>query len=241
MAYDFNAAGSTRAVNHGSGASIDNLAVGGVLTVWAWIKRAANGANQHIITKDSSFPSGWGFVVDNAVGEGQLAFSVWRATTHTQYASVAGAVPLDTDMFVAATFDDALAPEMDLYTGTLTAAPTEVTYASTQDGVGAPATDAAADLRVGNLHRVITLPFLGRGARGGVIARRLTLTDLTALWRVRSEIEDCNVADTRLLFDYARGVTYDFSGNENHGTLLGAPPVVKQPWGPSTIIGMGVM
>jgi hypothetical protein len=228
MALDFDSAASNRKVNHGSGATTDNIAGAAAgITVWAWIYRTSDGGNQFIITKDNSTTTGWNFMVDNASAtEGRLRFIVWR-TTRTDFYSVGGIVPPNTWTFVAATYDTALGTPMDLYSGALATVPTEVSgYTFTQNGSGSHGTDAASDLRVGNAQRTDNTPFRGRIARGGAIARRLTLAEIQDLWsrsRWLGTPMRANVANTFLLFDYINtsNVT-DLSGNGNNGTVTSA-------------------
>jgi hypothetical protein len=224
MALDFDAAGSTRMVDHGSNANIDNLpqTVGG-MTVWAWAYRTADGANQVITTKDTG-STGFLLFADNGAGEGQLRLIVWRAT-RSDFASAAAVIPLNTWVFIAATYDQTLGTPMDLYSGSLGAAPTETGYGTTQNGSGAFASDAAVNLRVGG--NGVASPFRGRIARGGVIARRLTLAQIQQLWSDSRKLAgfnvSSNVANTVILFDYkdTSNVT-DLSGSGNNGAVTAA-------------------
>jgi hypothetical protein len=54
VSLDFTTSGSR--INAGSATALDNLGtIGTAFTVWAWVYRTADGANQHIITKDGTF------------------------------------------------------------------------------------------------------------------------------------------------------------------------------------------
>jgi hypothetical protein len=222
MALDMTTSGSF--VDHGSAATVDDVLAAGVATLWAWVYRTANGANQRIIAKTSLTTNGWNFLCDNGAGEGALRLRVVRATTATDFVSNAGAIALTTWTFVCATFDDSATPKVKLYTGLLGTIPTETTYTTSTAGTGTVAVDAAASLYVGNAPINTTLPFKGRIARGGLIARTLTLApQIQELWsasRWRGTPLRANVADTRLLFDYPSTTSItDLSGNGNNGTL----------------------
>ncbi len=163
MSLDFTTSGSR--VNHGSGASIDDLPNGAV-TWWGWLYRTANGSNQHIMTKDASFPGGWAILCDNDFGEGAIRLIVFRTNSTgsnwTDYISSAGRLPLNTWVFIAITYDDSASPEVVIYYGGLsTTVVAESSYNLAQNGTGAYLSDAASDLWVGNLARASTLPFKG--------------------------------------------------------------------------------
>lgn len=228
MALVFGATGDR--VDHGSGAGLDDLGAG-AFTVWAWVYRTADGGNQHIVAKDGAFPSGWGFIADEYTtgNPGQIRFVVFRVdgtgTNWTDFASGTGAtdkIALNEWTFVAATYDTAAATRASLYRGTLTAPAAETTYAIAQNGAaGAALADAAYNLYVGNLQRATGFPFKGRIARGGIVARRLTLAEVQRLQY--ATLAQAAAEPHRLLFDYADAASQgDYSGNGNAGTVTGA-------------------
>lgn len=218
-------------VDHGSGADLDDLGAGS-FSVWAWVYRTANGGNQHIITKDGSFPSGWALVADNGVGEGEARFIVWRSTA-TDFISASGEIPLNTWTFVCAAYtkDPASGNEVAIYIGGINTPASEPSYTTAQDGVGAINADAAYNLYVGNLQRATTLPFLGRVALPGVAKRRLTLKEAREI-QYRTLARDA-VPDTLLLPDYqGLGEQEDLSGNGHHGSttnvsIAEGPPLYR--------------
>jgi hypothetical protein len=217
---------TTDKVDCGSAASLDDIP-SAAFTVYAWVYRTANGANQHIFSKDNSFPSGWSLTANNVSGtDGELRFVVFRNTsTATDWAdaiSVSGTIPLNTWTFVAGRYDPATTPQMKLYAGGLTTPVAEVaSYFRQQDGTGSFLSDAAANLYVGNLQRSTTLPFLGRIQRGGLIPGALALGDLQIL-QYGTLVQAAAFAP-KLLFDFqATGTQLDFSGNGNTGTITGA-------------------
>lgn len=213
MALNFNA--TSGYVNHGSGASLDDLP-GTAISCVAWIYRTADGANQQIITKDNSFPSGFGFLVDPELGtEGTLRCNFYRATTTAD--SISGSsdvVPLNTWTFVAATYAPGTAPK--LFIGSLTSQVAEVSaYGRQIAGAGAYLSDAAASLYVGNLQRTTSVDFNGRIARAGVWNRELSLGELQALQHSWVKTAGCV-----LLTDYhGTGTQPDLSGSGNNGTV----------------------
>jgi len=220
MARVFNVSG--RLIDHGSAASLDDLPVSGILAVWAWIWRLADGTNQHIITKRNA--QGWVLSVVTATGEGALRLVVERNTTDTNYISNTGIVALNTWTFVGAYFNDAATPKIKLFWGTPSTDVAEVgSYTTSDAGSGSVKADAASNLYVGNIQVATTLPFLGMIQRGGVIQPASTpdATYFEAL-RVATATSVLNVAGTKLLFDYQDGDLSDRSGNGNNGTATGA-------------------
>jgi hypothetical protein len=235
MALDFNASG--RYVSHGSPAALDDIpSTYGALSVWAWVRRTANGANQHIITKDGAFPSGWSILADNlSATEGRLRFLVFRGATDanwTDFISASAVIPLDRDIFVAAVHDESGSgsTRVRLYVGSLTEPATEITsFTRSQGGSGSATSDAAYNLYVGNLSRATTLPFKGAIARAGVHGRILTLDQLRRIqrtaWieRVRDIGPGCLLAADYLTGDPTQR---DHSGRGHHGTVTGGATVV---------------
>jgi hypothetical protein len=217
---------TTDKVDCGTAASLDDLP-SAAFTAYAWVYRTADGANQHIFSKDNSFPSGWSLTANNVSGsEGELRFVVFRNTsTATDWAdaiSVSGTIPLNTWTFVAGRYDPATTPQMKLYAGGLTTPVAEVaSYFRQQDGTGSFLSDAAANLYVGNLQRSTTLPFKGNIQRGGLIPGALALGDIQILQY--GTLVQAAAFSPKLLFDFqATGTQPDFSGNGNTGTITGA-------------------
>jgi hypothetical protein len=239
---------STERVNHGSDASLEDLGVGegAAFSVWAWVYRDADGTNQYIITKDGSYPSGWGFLLDDFSGgtDGQIRFIVFRTTDSaawTEYISNSSNVAaLNTWTFVAATFDADATPETLLYIGDLSTTVAEVSgYSKTQDGTEAASTDATYECWTGNLPRTTAHPFSGRIARLGVVGATMSLGDLQRIQY--ASVGQCNIANTLLLTDYhGTGTQADFSGNGNNGTVTGATATSHVPLGPAFGFDVGV-
>lgn len=240
MAFRFGAAGF---VNHGSGATLDNLlGPAGALTVWGWFRRGAVGGNQHLITKDNAYPTGWSFLIDDTPGEGTLRFVGFPSTVDAEfldYRSVAGAAGANALIFGAAVIDMAVvgAGRVKLYTASLLAPPAEVAYSLQQNNTGNLVDDSAASLYVGNLQRATAFPLKDPGQmhRGGLVARALTLPQLTELYFKSREADPAVVgaiANTRLTFDYAAaGAQADASGSGNAGATSGVTLVNHMPLG----------
>lgn len=232
MALLFGAATTDR-VNHGSNAVLDNIgrAAAG-MTVWLWLRRTSDGNNQHIITKDGAGVTGFNLSVTNTGGEGSPRFIVWHDVTHADYRAVP-ALPLDTDVFLAATFLASAAQDISIYAGSLTATVAELSYNATQNAAGTAKEDATIDLYVGNLPRSTTLPFKGRISRVGIVNRALTLGELRTIQF--ASLRQCNISGTILLCDYhGTGTQPDLSGEVNNGTVTGASIAnhvpLKQPY-----------
>lgn len=214
-------ANTTDRVDCGSASTLDNLAAG-AFSVWAWVYRTSDGANQHVITKDPVGFAGWNLAITNNEAEGQVNFYVARSTTNTSYRSnTSNVLALNTWYFVAATYDDTLTPECRLYIGTLTTPVAEVSgYSASTDGTGTNTSDASANVYIGNLQRANTNPFKGRIASCGIVSGVLTVGQLTDIqWRGRVR--------TTTLAQWVLGVTGtgtqpDVTGNGNSGSVTGA-------------------
>ena len=225
-ALDFNAAASTRRVDHGSGPLLDNLpSNAGGFSVGGWVVRSANGANQHIWTKDDAIPNrGWLALCDNAIAEGNLRLLVIRGTTNTSFVSSGQELVIGLPVFAWFTFDDAASPKVRIYAGTQRTPAAEVAYNTTTAGSGTINADAAASLYAGNLQRANTNPFLGRICTGIVAAQ--AITDLGLIRQLQTGVI-LQPPRTVLRVRYGSngtGMVWDESGNSNHGTITGATP-----------------
>ena len=218
----------TDRVSHGTGSTLENLARGANgMTVAAWVYRDANGGNQTVAAKDGTGGTGWNFLVDDAPDEGAIRFIVFRSSI-TDYVSAAAAVPLNTWVYVAVTFDDALATEVGIYTGSLSAIATEVSYNTTTNGSGTPTSDAGVNLYVGNLERAPTNPFNGREDNIRIWNRRLTLEQIQ-----QTQFDYEAQPSGLVLFSIydGTGQQADLSGNGNNGTVTRATQADSAPLG----------
>lgn len=219
MSLDFNSSGSSRRVDHGSGTSIDDIPTGAF--TWAgWVNRAANGSNQFLLSKGSSFLV---LVDNNSGGEGNLRVVLLRGSNNVDYASAAGAAPLNTDAFVAVTYDPAATPQVRFYAGTAKVLASLLSNAVENAGSGTYSSDAASSLLIGN-HGSLTLPFLGTIDRGVFIAGTALGAQEIQVLQMMTATQLGAVSGAKLAFLYTSTSSYstDYSGNGNTGTLTGA-------------------
>lgn len=216
-------------VNHGSAASIDNLAQSANgMTICQWVYRTANGVNQTLCSKDGAGTTGFNFLINNDQAEGGLRFIVFRSSV-TDFQSSGGEVALNTWTFVAVTFDDSLGTEADIYTGTLTSMASEVSYAVTTSGSGTPTDDSSIDLYVGNVVRANTNPIAGRIATTRVWNRRLTLAEIQQTQFDHFTQNSGSVINS--IYNNPSLTQPDLSGNGNNGTVTGAAQANHVPIG----------
>lgn len=228
MALTFGGATSDR-VNHGSGAALDDL---DPFTVILWVYPTTLTAGRRLYSKNTA----GGAVVKNLRLEsgGNLGTFVSRSGSPNNY--LTSDAPLSTDKWhcVAWAFDSAAAAgeTTSLYTGDLTSALAERSYATASDGAGTYGSDATADLVVGNRGDNLTMAFEGRIARVAVYDRALTLGELRALQFAPAA--RWNAPGCVLLADYhGTGTQPDYSGNGNAGTVTGATVSAHVPLGPA--------
>jgi len=230
------ASGSTNRVNHGSGASIDDLPAGANgCSFLAWLYRTADDSNQHILTMDGPIAgTRLGIIVLASSGTaGNLRVVVATTGTAADYIGTGDLTPLNTWTFIASTFNINASPQAHIYTGSRTALATEVGYDSTTDGTGTVVSDASVDKWIGNLDRAVgNLPFVGRIARVGYINTALTLAEIQRLQFAPAAA--WAGPNTKLLVEYhGTGTQVDYTGNGNAGTVTGASIADHVPLGPA--------
>lgn len=215
-------------VNHGQASAVDNLAQNANgFTLCGWVYRTANGVNQTLCSKDGAGTTGFNFLIDNGNAEGGLRFIVFRATSINDYQSSGGEVALNTWTFVAATFQDSLSTEMDIYTATLGNLASEVSYAVTSNGSGTPTDDSSIDLYVGNVVRADSNPIAGRIGNWLIFDTRLTLPQIQLVQYSPLAIR----ANCVLNCDYHDSAANqgDLSGTGSDGTVTGASSADHMP------------
>ena len=232
-------------IDHGSGASLENLPATGQFSGEAWIYKTDIGGQQCIMTKDIKVPSGWMFLVDGATATGLIRFIIFRGATFgnaTDYRSTTLDVPNNVWTFVTFSFNEATTPKVHIYKGNLTTAMAEVSYTYSADGTGSPSNDgagagpspafAAATLQVGNDGRSVSetpLNFKGRIARVRISDTAKTLAQFEAARKTMS-LDLLNESGTLLLADYTdTGSQTDFSGNGNTGTSSAGVTTAGRP------------
>lgn len=232
MSLTFGAVNSDR-VDIGSGTTIDDLGAGANgFSIAAWLYRTGNGGNQHVITKDQATATGgWSLLIDNAPIEGCVRFLHWRpGGTATDYITSGGEVSLNIWEFLAVTFKNGLAPDVDIYMGDLNTGAAEASYNTTTNGSGGLGTDADMSTYIGNLQRSTAFPFKGSIGVIAVFNKRLTLEEIQA-WQFNPRMTADCVAFYEL-GNNGTGTQPDLSGNGNAGTVTGAtqsdnPPLAR--------------
>lgn len=226
MALNFSA--GTHRVDHGSGATIDDLST---LTIVAWVRRTADVANQIVYTKGwVGTSAGILCMVEQNTGpttNGHLRL-LRGGTSFSDYQTASGRVPLNTWTCVAvAASAFATASGVDLFYGDLsTPVVEETSYFASTDGSGSYGSDAAASALVGG---DASTNFSGDIALVRVFNRKLTLDEIQReQYSLRAVTTGC-VIDAEF---HGTGTQMDRSGTGNNGTVTGAaasdhPPLSK--------------
>lgn len=218
MSLLFGASSSDR-VDHGSGATLDDLASGGAMGAWVWFKPTSLSGVTVLISKEVGF-AGWELVNDN----GALRFLVtYAGATDDDATSNAAVLTNGVWNFAYGLNDQSAGQANRLFVGTLTAPATEVAgYINVTTGAGGRNSDAAAVLMVGNLDRTRTSAPSGSIQRGGAASVAKTLAEIQDIQRLTPP-QIGLLSGVKLSFDYrATGVQADYSGNGNTGTITGA-------------------
>ena len=210
MAIDFNA--SLGYVNHGSGASLDNLDAQSWI-VWGYPNSITN-TNRRLARKSGGDILTAGNI---SAANGRIRYNRLRATTASVIESATNTVTVATWQFFFALDSDGVAPVM--YRGTLAALATEISYATQTTGSGASADDSADNLLIGS-RDVATAQADWRVAYLWVYNRRLTVAEALqhqfAPWTI---LTGC-VLKTAY---FSTVHLADLSGTGNNGTLSGSP------------------
>lgn len=219
-------------VDHGSGATLDNLPAAAFYG-WTWIYKTDIGGQQCLITKDNAYPSGWMFLIDGATATGLLRFIIFRGSNFADATDFRGQtldVVNNEWTFVGFSFDPAASPRVKIYRGKLDVAVAEIpSYSFSSAGTGTASDDAAASLYVGNDQRNNSLVFKGAIAGGEVGVGTFSQSQFES--RRRSSLANIGGASTKLLFNYESLSTLsDLSGNGNNGTATGAANSTHPPF-----------
>ena len=229
MALDFT--GSTRRLDCGSGASLDNLDIGTRL-VWAYPTDVTATPPPHFMDKRGAGSTWRAFYMNTAVSAGQLAFQVARATAGLNARSAAGFVTVNEWQCLAAVYNvNGVDGDQRLYRGTLVSTLAEApSYVTQSVGNGASGDDSAGTQTVGNVTGIDNFNLDGLIAVVGIWNRVLSLNELIAQ-QYRPRMTDGCVLLMHVGY-HGTGTQVDYSGNGNHGTVTGATLADHVPLGP---------
>lgn len=206
---------NTDYVNYGSNTVVDNI---DTKTVIMWLYRTGASTNQGYMDKGGALGTGWSFWGGGTTGGMQIQQD--RATTGTNYETSTQPVTLNAWTFIAVTYDSAATPVVRMYSGTLTAAASELTaFSVSTNGSGAVSADAANNLAVGNFAGS-TFAFQGRIGFAGLWNRVLTPEEIRAQ-QFMPHVTSGNVFFSCQGFNGVSTQT-DHSGKQNSGTVTGA-------------------
>jgi hypothetical protein len=207
-------------VNCGSGSAIDDVPVGGQMTVCAWYKPVL-GALQVIASKANSTGPNNGWRLLQTSGD-RVQFVVEAASgAETNYQSSNSSLTAVWS-FVSATFNFAngALDKAHICKGSLTVPVAELAYASRVDGASV-GTDAGHTLELGNLTTAGSFSVRGGLAWVGVWKRELSLAQLRAVQFDPIGEEPWGRVGMWILGDKP-GTQLDLSPYGNHGTITGA-------------------
>lgn len=212
MALDFSGANSDR-VDLGSGASIDNV---NTISLLIWFKIPSPSGNPQLLW-DKTIASFARFRQIIAIQTNRLDIIFSRATTAAQARSVDNAFVANAWSFAAFTWDGSGAPK--IFTGDINTAATEVSYATSQAGSGAPDDDSAESMLLG---AQVTL---SSGCDGDIATFQMFDVELSLADIVLHQFHPHNTADCVVLMPLGfngSSAQADWSGNSNNGTVTGA-------------------
>lgn len=204
---------SSAGINHGSGASLDNLDQQSLLV---WARPASLGVNRYLASKFNSKPF---FRITDS--NGNLRLWCDRSGGTLDYTTDGNVVSANIWQLLAYTLD--LTVDTDsaaIYHGDLTAPPASLAFSSQSNSSGSILNNSNNDLIVGN-RQSQERAFSGDIGMIQVYDRVLTIGEITNIWLNGSPLSGC------VLFTHygwnGQDSQADWSGNENHGTLIGAP------------------
>lgn len=216
-----NFTGATDRVDYGTSGTLSL----NPMTVMAWIYSPGDTVADCIVCKGRALNNNRRpqFLQENA---DTLSVTVDRATTDTTYLTT-GTITLDAWQFVAFTFDSgASAGEVvNIYSGSLTAAPTEFAYTTSTDGSGA--VNASAEAFVVGNNSPFNTAYEGRIAWVGAWNVVLTADQIKAQWMRPRVTSGC------VVFSHLYGsAPANLAGNALNGATTGATTADHVPLGP---------
>lgn len=228
---------STEYINHGSGATIDDVFTGCIMA-WVYLTSLPTGSGhaQRILAKGQASVSGEDFLFGTAGGN-SLLFSISRATTGALilagFTNFATQVTTNKWLFIAYNYDatSTTNSNQNVYTGDLSTLAAECTsYTVQQAGSGAGLTNAPNNCYVGNNADATTECLEGRIGWLGWWNARQTLAQIQMQQFFQRVSSGC------LLFTHygfgGTGTQADWSGNGNNGTVTNATLADHFPLGP---------
>lgn len=223
MSLECGAATSDVAGDMGSPASTDDLAAFSVI-FWAWFTTLTSGRSMG--SKGVAGTNGWNMRLPNGTGDIELRWL--RATTNYQY--VSNTSPIATGQWWCIMFTAAQAAAGHIYVGDETTALAEVGgYSTSTQGSGAFASDAAGNLRIGNLSTLVNA-IEARLAHWAIFGAQLSAAD-GDLWRKRprSVIAGNTALARYFLGAQGAGDQTDYSGNGITATPAGCTQHQSNP------------
>lgn len=195
------------------GTSLDNLSAFSMLF---WIYPTTITHQRRIWSKGASIKD---IEIRNSGGDvDRFLFYVVRATTTAIAIPVNNTLVLNTWQCIGITYDGTDGPRV--FTGSLTAAMTEVSYSTRDVGAGAETDDSAAEIALGNRTSTGTASFQGRMEVYKHFNTRMSLAELR-----RHQFRDIPASNCLLHWrlGYSGTTTQvDWSGTGNAGTISGA-------------------
>lgn len=238
MALTFGGATTDR-VDCGHTSPINDLTT---FTILAWVFVTTRTSGRSFFTKGNT--GGAGVVTFSLSGtSGAIQSTISQSTSPTVFISSSTPVATNTWTYVAATYDVGASPRQHIYSGTLTAEATEVTYSSSADGSGTKTAEGAVNGLVwgNNLNgaSAYARALQGKMARCQYYNRVLTLGEIL-VQQFRAKPTNGCVNYLELGFN-GTSTQPDWSGNNTNGTVTGATQSDGAPLGPpfGTDIGFG--
>ena len=141
-------------------------------------------------------------------------------TSDTTFGSSSAPLRANAVNYIAVTIDISVSPEVHIYHGFPWSPLTEVTYSTTTDGSGGVSSDAATSAQLFNVFAVDSA-LQGDGYIMQVVSGVLSLNDVR-LWQQNPTRPVLGARGAWVMGANGRGIVYDLTGNNNHGTITGA-------------------
>ena len=211
-------------ISCGSEAGIDDT----IQTVLLWVRvTTLTGGRCFISKRRAASADGWRFSLLGTAGD--ISYFHETSLTNAEYNSNNTPVAVNVWTFVAVTITRATFVA-DIYTGTLSAPATEVTYGTATAGTGTNTSDASRSLFIGNMDDATPAQAMpGQIACAAVYSSILTLAEIVD-WQFNPRAGANCLGFWCLGFDGA-GTQADWSASGNNGTVTGATFSTQSPFG----------